>query len=767
MTSKKLWIALPVLIVASACNRDPKVQAQRYLDNGNKFFNKGKFKEASIMYRRALQKDLRYGEAYYRLALTDLKLASFGEAARMLVRAVELQPENTDAAIKLADLYLLASFQDTAHAEQLTKDAADLADKVVKQNPNSFDAHRIYGQLAMLHKDTAKAVQEFEIASKIRPYNPDLSLVYFEALTASNRAAEAEKLAKEIITREKAYGPIYDRLYLYYSRANRLPEAEEVLKLKVANNPASSDYLLQLAAHYYISKKRPEMEAVLQKLENTKDFPEGRLLAGDFYFFRLREFDAAQREYETGMAAMPKDKIQYEKRLAELFANVGKNDQANQTLASILKEDPKDPDAIAMRAALQLSTGNREQISMAANDLQALVSKAPTNHLYRYNLARALLAKGEVDAARIQLEEAVKLRADFLAARQILGRIALAKGDAGRALKEADGIIALDKNNLQAHLIRSSALLSLNDKEKAHEELNFITSTYPQDAEARYQVGYLAWQDKDYKQAEKIFGELYRDNPKDLRGLVGVVETMASQNRMDDAIAQVKKSIQAEPDRRDLRMALGNLYVRAQKYDDAIALFKELSDKDPRSADLLFRLGETYRRKGDLNTAMDAFRRASQAAPNDTASLLQLGLLMDGTGKREQAKPIYEQILRIQPDHPVALNNLAYIKAEEGVDLDQALTMAQRARQKMPNSTDIADTLGWIYIKKNLSEDAVRVFSELVSKEPKNPTFRYHYGMALMQKGDKIAAKRELEAALQSNPSKDEGGKIRELLQRI
>jgi len=183
--------------------------------------------------------------------------------------------------------------------------------------------------------------------------------------------------------------------------------------------------------------------------------------------------------------------------------------------------------------------------------------------------------------------------------------------------------------------------------------------------------------------------------------------------------------------------------------------------------DLYLRIGETYRRKGDLNVAIDTFRKASQAAPNDTASLLQLGLLMDGTGKREQAKPIYEQILKIQPDHPVALNNLAYIKAEEGVDLDQALTMAQRARQKLPNSTDIADTLGWIYIKKNLSDDAVRVFHDLVAKEPKNPTFRYHYGMALMQKGDKLAAKRELEVALSSNPSKDEGGKIRELLQRI
>ena len=100
--------------------------------------------------------------------------------------------------------------------------------------------------------------------------------------------------------------------------------------------------------------------------------------------------------------------------------------------------------------------------------------------------------------------------------------------------------------------------------------------------------------------------------------------------------------------------------------------------------------------------AIDNFRRCSQEAPNNTTCLRMLGLLMEGTGKRDQAKPIYEQILKIQPDHPVALNNLAFAKAEEGVDLDQALTMAQRAVQMAPNSPELKDTLGWIYIKKNI-----------------------------------------------------------------
>jgi Flp pilus assembly protein TadD len=223
----------------------------------------------------------------------------------------------------------------------------------------------------------------------------------------------------------------------------------------------------------------------------------------------------------------------------------------------------------------------------------------------------------------------------------------------------------------------------------------------------------------------------------------------------------------AEPDRPDLKIAVGNLYVRANRYDDAVKKYQEVLQKDPKAADVLFKLAETYRRKGDLNQAIDTFRKASQAAPNDAAPLLQLGLLMDGTGRRDQAKPIYEQILRIQQDHPIALNNLAFIKAEEGADLDSALSMAQRAFQSQPQSPDIADTLGWVYIRKNLSGEAIRVFTDLVKKYPANPIYRYHFGMALMQRGDRPAAKRELEAALKNKPSKNEEDKIQELLKQL
>jgi tetratricopeptide (TPR) repeat protein len=768
MKQRKIWILLSILLgLLVACNRDPKVQAQRYLENGNKFFARDKFKEASIMYRRALQKDLRYGEAYYRLGLTDLKLQAYAEAAKMLLRAVELQPNNGDAATKLADLYLVAAIQGGPQQPALIKEVKELADKLVTQNPKSFDGHRILGQLALLDRDPQAAIKEFEIANRIQPNQSDVVLSYFQALTVSKQFPEAEKLALDFLQKEKTYSAMYDMLYLEYARQKRLDDGEKLLKLKVENNPLNGLYVKQLATHYFLSKDRPSMDAVMQKLNNEKDFPDGHLIAGDFYLFNLREYDNAQRQYVAGEKAFPKSKGLYQRRQVELLAMTGKNKEANDLLAQISKENPNDSDAMQMRAALRVTTGNSDQINLAVNDLQSLVTKNPENHLLRFDLGRALAAQGKLDAAVLQLEEAIKIRPDMITAREMLARIYLAKGDA-KALKAAEDTLRLDPNNLQAHLVRASSLLGTSgDKDKAKEELAYITKAFPQNAEARYMVGALALQEKDYTKATETFGALHHENPKDIRGLVGVVETLASQNKMPDALKEIQKSIEAEPERRDLQLAYGDLLLRSEKYDESIKVYQQLVDKDPKSVTLVYRLGEAYRRKGDLNSAIDAFRKASQASPNNPDSLLQLGLLMEGTGKRDQAKPIYEQILKIVPDNPIALNNLAYIKAEEGNDLDQALTMAQQALKKAPSSPDIADTLGWIYIKKNLSDDAVRVYKDLVAKDPSNPTFHYHFGMALLQKGDRPSAKQELEKAIQNKPSKDDDLKIRELLQKI
>lgn len=768
MQRVKLMAFLPLLFMLGACNSDPHARAVRYVENGNKFYEREKYKEAAIMYKRALQSnaDPRYGEAHYRLGLVSLKLGSPVEAYRSLQNAIQFQPDNADAFTKLAEIELAAGAQGGKQAS-LLEDAKAHAEKLLQIKDGTYDGERILGQIALLERRSAEAVEHLKKANSIKPDDPALMLLYVTALIQNNQFPEGEALGKNFIAKNPKSSPMYDLLYVQYVTRKQFTEGEEIYRLKNQNNPGNEQYVMQLASHYASMQQKDKLEQTIALLNDEKTFEQGHLAAGDFYYLRLREFDKAQQQYEAGLKAFPDKKLLYQKRLVELMATTNRIDEANRLLTEVLKAAPEDPDALAMKASLRLAKGNREEIDLAVNELQGLVAKSPNNHLLHFNLGRGLLAKGELEQARIQFDETVKLRPDFLAARELLTRIYLTRKEGQKAQQEAEAILRMDPNNLAAHLARSNALLDQREIAKAREELDFITKTYPNNAEARYQVGYLAFQEKDYAKASQVFDELHKANPKDLRGLVGVVEAKANQNRLPEAIKDMESAAAAEPDRADLKTALADLYVRAQRYDEAIKLYSSIVEKDPKASAVLFKLGETYRRKGDINQSMDTFRKASQAAPNDAAPLIQLALMLDGVDKHDQAKQLWEQVLRIQPDHPIALNNLAYIKAEEGTDLDGALSMARRAYQALPNFPDVADTLGWVYIKKNLSAEAVQLFTDLVQKNPKNPMYRLHYGMALMQKGDKTAAKRELESALQNGPNKDQLTRIQELLKTL
>jgi Flp pilus assembly protein TadD len=229
----------------------------------------------------------------------------------------------------------------------------------------------------------------------------------------------------------------------------------------------------------------------------------------------------------------------------------------------------------------------------------------------------------------------------------------------------------------------------------------------------------------------------------------------------------VEGEIQKAPERAELRLIRGNLLVRNGQYDPAIQIFQEVAAKYPKSAEMQLRVGEAYRRKGDLPKAIESFNKAKELSPNDPQPYLTLAVLLDMVGRGQEAQPLYEQLLKLRPDDPIGLNNLAWLIAETGNDLERAESLATRARQRAPKSPDIADTLGWIYIKRNLSDEAIRIYKDLVVQHPDNAGYRYHLGMALSQKGDKPGARKELELALQKGPRKEDEPKIRELLRKL
>ena len=85
-------LTLVAALALVSCKGNPEAAKKRYLESGDKYFSKDRYKEASIQYRNAIKIDGRYGLARYKLALTYLKLVppSYGGAVKELRSATEL-----------------------------------------------------------------------------------------------------------------------------------------------------------------------------------------------------------------------------------------------------------------------------------------------------------------------------------------------------------------------------------------------------------------------------------------------------------------------------------------------------------------------------------------------------------------------------------------------------------------------------------------------------------------------------------------------------
>jgi tetratricopeptide (TPR) repeat protein len=104
---------------------------------------------------------------------------------------------------------------------------------------------------------------------------------------------------------------------------------------------------------------------------------------------------------------------------------------------------------------------------------------------------------------------------------------------------------------------------------------------------------------------------------------------------------------------------------------------------------------------------------------------------------------------------------------KDGKNADVALSLAQIARQGMPDVPNSADTLGWAYYNKQIYGLAVDLLEQAVSKAPQNATYQYHLGMAYQKSKDAGKARSHLQKALEIDPKYSQANEIRQVLREI
>jgi tetratricopeptide (TPR) repeat protein len=773
---------LCLLLLAGACSKSP----QHLVEAGNRYHDKKKYQEASILYRKAIAKDKTYADAYYREGLNLLDQNKPVEASKFFRGAVDLNQNNTDAEVKLSEIYLTAYASDQKKFRSLLPEIRDLTAKILQKNPNDVHGIRLQAFLYLADKDVPKALDSFEQANRLKPYSRDIVGWLAQILTASNRFDDAEKLSRDMIAHDQTWGPAYDFLFVQYIQRKRPADAEAILKQHVANDPGNEAALINYANYLLQTGRFGEGETLMKTAAaDAKRFPNGHQLLGDFYM-RANRFEQAADQYRAGMNADPKNKLNHQLHLVGALMRQGASDPAKQVQAlnmakSISAEHPKDAAATELYASLLLDSGVKQDVQKSIAELKALVQSNNTNPVLHYDLARGYYAENEIDKAFNEAQEAVRLRPSLMPARIITARIYEDRGQHGKALEQAGMVLDRLPNDPQARLVHARALIGLKDVSKAQPELEALVKQNPAFADAVYQLANLYMDQKQYDKAAGQFQQLWQglgpNSQPDLRGFVGQQDVKLRQGHWREAIQSIQDLVQKNPNQTALRYTLANFQAQAgtslpETAPERTSLLKDSAGnyeqvlKTANSFEALVRLGTVQRLLKENEAALGSFERAMKLNPGNSEAFLSRAEILEALGQKDKARDAYNQTLGVDPDNVVALNNLAFMNADTDQNLDQALTYAERAKKRLPNNPNIADTLGYVYYRRNLTSDALRELEAAVQGDPKNATYRLHLAMALLKSGDKTKARREAENALHSAAS-DQQDKIRAFMGQI
>jgi tetratricopeptide (TPR) repeat protein len=116
-------------------------------------------------------------------------------------------------------------------------------------------------------------------------------------------------------------------------------------------------------------------------------------------------------------------------------------------------------------------------------------------------------------------------------------------------------------------------------------------------------------------------------------------------------------------------------------------------------------------------------------------------------GDIQAAMAHYRKALEADPNNIMALNNLAYHLANDAKQYDEALKIAQHAKEISADNPVVDDTIGWAFYQKGLYQNAVAQFREAVSKEP-TARRKYHLAMAYFEAGEQQQARSLMSEAL-------------------
>ncbi|HEY2322685.1 MAG TPA: tetratricopeptide repeat protein, partial [Thermoanaerobaculia bacterium] len=445
---------------------------------------------------------------------------------------------------------------------------------------------------------------------------------------------------------------------------------------------------------------------------------------------------------------------------AQVLTKLGRGDESKQYLERAVEIDPTFGPAIMQLVDIYQKENDWTK---AAELLQPLISEDPLN----------------LDLQRQQ------------------GFFYLRSGNAEKARALFKQISDADPKDARAKFYLAEALSDLEQYDEAQKIYRGLLEQTPEDVDVLASFGMAQVAQRKLDDASKTFHTLLnvKDLPDNLKVLANTqlayIELL--RNNYGAALEMVRPLLifNDKPNSQAINIGLEALR-KEKKYNEAVAFLQPLVDhyaSDPfvnaRYVEMLARAGdaekakqaaatqakfgakntvasaEAFMQAEDYKSAVALVKDAMKSKPDDLDLQFALGSAYERAGDKKAAEDVFLGILHAHPDNAQTLNYLGYMWAENGVNLDRAVEMINKAVAAEPRNGAFVDSLGWVYYQKGNLELAEKYLSDAAHLLPRDATVHEHLGDVFAKRGNYVRALDLYRTALKLEPEPKDEAKLK------
>lgn len=558
-------------------------------------------------------------------------------------------------------------------------------------------------------------------------------------------------LAYESYRQAAALDPSNERLVLRLASTlvlqRKTEEALRVVEEFLKRNPASESALLWLATFYGSTGDQARVLQLFRQM--TQRFPEKPLgwLQLAAATGRSGDTNAVAEILETGLAkarpptALRQELVRVQLGRLQAAADPAQATQARQAAIALLRQIAEElPGDIETLYALGDLLVKDDQLEEAIRVYEKIERIQPADLQVKQRLARTFLAMDDPPKAIAVLESLARKQKNPGNVHYYLAELYLQAGDVANAAAHFRTAAEHSPGD-PAPWLKLAAIQAEQDDEKAVATLAEALEKIPGDPKLLEVLALVRMNQKRHAEAADLMQQAYAAaTAKDPEAIPSNLffynyATICTHLRRTEAGADwLRRALEQEPALLDLYMqrAMTGTATYRKKATDVL---RALADQpNAESAAIHAHLASLFLAQDKPAKAVREFEAADeivradplQAAVVTPRFRFWFGVALDQDKQTERAVEMFEACLSLDPTYAEALNYLAYLWANQGLRLDEALRHVQAALALDPENAAYLDTLGWIYYRQGRYADALDLLQQADQLRPGDDEIRGH-----------------------------------------